>query len=100
PNYDAIHQVFRMFAHLKKHPESAQKPHVMYDGSTRCFDDLLSHQNELSENDSALMLSAQIVKGLAKEGHLDYDDNGLKYILRLLGIWTTNAFGIRNERKT
>jgi len=94
-NLQLMFQLFRTWATLKK-PGIGDKPCVLYDGSTKTFNTLMSHQSKHMENASLVQDCAYIVIKLSQED----PSVTLGLFMKYFGIMQTNAFTIRNENES
>jgi len=93
-------QLIRGLAVLKLNPEMATKEFPVFDGTTRCFNDLSTHV-KYSESSPIHQVCVQLAQEVTAEGlgHEDLKGNKIN-ILKMAGILATHAFAIYNKGET
>ena len=99
---DFKYRILRLFFLLRAKPKLSQKQYKIYDGTSRCFENLLSHHKHVKEDSEFVRLCNEIVGNLKKETICKNDEANelMEHLLTLSGIFKTNAFCIYNEDKT
>jgi len=87
-------QLFRVYAFLKMKPEMAEKQFPLYDGTTRCFNDLLALQESFEtpriHHVCAYLAIEMSVEGLEDENVVEFT----KSLLKIAGVLQNNAIKI------
>ena len=94
-NLELKYQLFRIWARLKE-PGLGDKPCLLYDGSTRTFNSLLSHANKHMDNPRLVIECQRIVSALS----LEDPSVTLELFVNYFGTLQTNAFSILDEHES
>ncbi|KAJ6633649.1 hypothetical protein Bhyg_15674, partial [Pseudolycoriella hygida] len=88
--------VIRLLAFLKKNVGAAKKVYKLYNGKTRCFDDLVDHYSHIGGMQILTNGSKRLALALTSTKLFSTVESSYENILHLYGIWFSNYYFLRN----
>ncbi|KAG4078462.1 hypothetical protein HA402_009174 [Bradysia odoriphaga] len=97
---DSTDQIVRLMCYLRLDQTVATKKSQLYNGSQRCFNDLVDHFNDLKNNSEISKAMKSLATKLSASGLFSTVECSYDGMMRMYGVWKVNAFSIANEDDT